>query len=812
MTARDAMALDLEAAMPAATPTIIGTSVKRTDLTAKVTGDARYVADMSHIGLLHGKTLRSKIAHAKIKRIDTSKALALPGVKAVLTHENVPRVLHAGSPHPRSASVTCDQYILDDRVRYWGEGIAVVAATTEDIAEEALGLIEVEYEPLPGLFTVEDAMRPDAVQIHDRAPGGNLVLPPVLVERGDVERGFAEADVVIEGEYEGGRPTPAYMEPNVCACEWDGNGNLTVWISTQTAFMVRGIMAEVLGLPLHKVRVLVDHMGGGFGAKQDLFQTEFLCALLAKQTRRPVRMEYTREETFLGGRTRHPFKMWLKQGFRKDGTCVAREAKIVFNSGAYGSHGPGVTIVGTNSLTSLYRCENVRLEGRCVYTNSPIAGAFRGYGCVQSYYGLDIQMDEAAEKLGIDPAELKLRNAVRTGDLAPSNHPVLGHGLEDCIRRGIAEVGWAALRKRSRAGEGVVKNGWGIGCEMHGSSAYPGIKEQGNAIVKMNEDGSVVLMTGTAGLGTGAHTALAQIVAEELGVRFDDVSVMHGDTNVVPWDIGAFASHTTYMGGRAAQMAATEVKKQLLERAAGLLDVSAAELEVCGGVISVRHATADGDALDPATPLDASGARSTPISISVRDAVSPRKGIPAAQFVGTATYYPTKSYSFAAHFVEVKVDTETGKIEVVQVVPVHEIGKVIHPVAAAGQIEGGIQQGVGHALYEDYQIDMTTGRSLNANFVDYKMPLAMDMPPIRTIILETAPDPGGPFGAKGVGEDPIVAIGPAIANAVYDAIGVRFRHYPIRPERVLQALREKAAAKSTAAAATNESATNETAT
>ena len=812
MTARDAMALDLEAAMPAATPTIIGTSVKRTDLTAKVTGDARYVADMSHIGLLHGKTLRSKIAHAKIKRIDTSKALALPGVKAVLTHENVPRVLHAGSPHPRSASVTCDQYILDDRVRYWGEGIAVVAATTEDIAEEALGLIEVEYEPLPGLFTVEDAMRPDAVQIHDRAPGGNLVLPPVLVERGDVERGFAEADVVIEGEYEGGRPTPAYMEPNVCACEWDGNGNLTVWISTQTAFMVRGIMAEVLGLPLHKVRVLVDHMGGGFGAKQDLFQTEFLCALLAKQTRRPVRMEYTREETFLGGRTRHPFKMWLKQGFRKDGTCVAREAKIVFNSGAYGSHGPGVTIVGTNSLTSLYRCENVRLEGRCVYTNSPIAGAFRGYGCVQTYYGLDIQMDEAAEKLGIDPAELKLRNAVRTGDLAPSNHPVLGHGLEDCIRRGIAEVGWAALRKRSRAGEGVVKNGWGIGCEMHGSSAYPGIKEQGNAIVKMNEDGSVVLMTGTAGLGTGAHTALAQIVAEELGVRFDDVSVMHGDTNVVPWDIGAFASHTTYMGGRAAQMAATEVKKQLLERAAGLLDVSAAELEVCGGVISVRHATADGDALDPATPLDASGARSTPISISVRDAVSPRKGIPAAQFVGTATYYPTKSYSFAAHFVEVKVDTETGKIEVVQVVPVHEIGKVIHPVAAAGQIEGGIQQGIGHALYEDYQIDMTTGRSLNANFVDYKMPLAMDMPPIRTIILETAPDPGGPFGAKGVGEDPIVAIGPAIANAVYDAIGVRFRHYPIRPERVLQALREKAAAKSTAAAATNESATNETAT
>ena len=748
--------------------TIIGTSVRRNDLLDKVTGNARYVADMSLPGLLHGKTLRSTVAHAHIRRIDTRRALALPGVKAVLTHENVPRVLHAGSPHPRSASVTCDQYILDSKVRYWGEGIAVVAATHEDIAEEALSLIDVDYDELPGLFTVEDAMRDGAPAIHDREPGGNLVLPPVRVQRGDVDAGFAAADLIVEGEYEGGRPTPAYMEPNVCMCQWDGNGNLTVWISTQTAFMVRGIMAEVLGLPLHKVRVLVDHMGGGFGAKQDLFQTEFLCALLAKQTRRPVRFEYTREETFLGGRTRHPVKIWLKQGFKKDGTITAREAKLVFNSGAYGSHGPGVTIVGTGSLTSLYRCDNVRLEGRCVYTNSPIAGAYRGYGVVQSYYALDIQMDEAAQRLGLDPAELKLKNAVRDGDIAPSEHALIGHGLEDCIRRGMAETNWAAQRQRPRDEQGPLRRGWGMGCEMHGSSAYPGIKEQGNAIVKMNEDGSVVLLTGTAGLGTGAHTALAQIVAEELGVRFEDVAVMHGDTDVVPWDIGAFASHTTYMGGRAAMMAATEVKKQLLQRAAGVLEAAVDDLRVGGGQVSVAG---------------------TDRSVSVREVVGPKKGIPAAQFVGSATYHPTKSYSFAAHFVEVEVDIETGQISVVQVVPVHEIGKVIHPVAAAGQIEGGIQQGIGHTLYEDYQIDLRTGRSLNANFVDYKMPLAMDMPPIRTIILETAPDPGGPFGAKGVGEDPIVAIGPAIANAVHDAIGVRFRHYPIKPEQVLQALR-----------------------
>jgi xanthine dehydrogenase molybdenum-binding subunit len=749
---------------------VIGHSVKRTDLLAKVTGAAQFTADMSWPGMLYGRTKRCEIAHARIKRIDASQALALPGVKAVLTHENVPRVLHAGSPHPRSASVTCDQYILDDRVRYWGEGVAAVAATSEEIAEAALDLIEVEYEPLPAVFTVEEAQQPEAPLIHDRGFGHNLVLAPQVACIGDVEQGFAAADLVIEGEYEGGRPTPAYMEPNVCACHWDGNGNLTVWSSTQTAFMVRGIMAEVLGLPLSKVRVLVDHMGGGFGAKQDLFQHEFLCALLAKQTRRPVRMEFTREETFLGGRTRHPVKIWLKQGFRKDGTLTARQAKVVFNSGAYGSHGPGVTIVGTSALVSLYRCPNVHIEGRCVYTNSPIAGAFRGYGVVQTYFALDAQMDEAAERLGLDPVELKLRNAVREGDIAPSGHAIVGHGLEDCIRHGRDLVGWPAVRRRQRD-EGVLKTGWGIGCEMHGSSAYPGIKEQGNAIVKMNEDGTAVLLTGTAGLGTGAHTALSQIVAEELGLSFDRISCIHGDTDVVPWDIGAFASHTTYMGGRAAQMAAAKVKEQLLERAARLLECQPGELEVRDNHVFVRT--------DPQRCM------------GVAQVVGARKGIPAAQLVGSATYHPTKSYSFAAHFVQVEVDTETGRIAVKQVVPVHELGKIIHPVGASGQIEGGIQQGIGHTLYEDYQIDLKTGRSLNANFVDYKMPLAMDMPVIRTVMLETAPDPGGPFGAKGVGEDPIIAVGPAIVNAVYDAIGVRFRHYPIRPEQVLQALRAK---------------------
>lgn len=753
---------------------IVGKSVKRADVIEKVTGEGKYTGDYHMPGLLYGKIKRAEIAHARIARIDVSRALAYPGVKAVLTHENVPRVLHYGSPHPRSASCTKDQYILDDRVRFWGEGVAAVAAISEEVADEALDLIDVEYEPLPGVYDIEAAQAPDAPRIHDVGPGGNLVTPPVQIERGDIERGFAEADLILEGEFEGGRPVPTYMEPNVCVADWDGSNKLTFWTSTQTSFMVRGALAEVLGLPLNKVRVLVDHMGGGFGAKQDLFQHEFLCALLAKQCRRPVKMEFTRRETFIAGRSRHPFRMRLRQGFRKDGTLVARDMKIVFESGAYGSHSPGVTNVGTASATSLYRCENVRLDGRAVYTNTPISGAYRGYGVVQTYYALDIQLDEAAEKLGIDPVEMRLKNAVREGDIAPSGHPIVGHGLEACISHGAKAFDWGGKRNnpdRSDPRNPAIRKGWGIGCEMHGSSAYPGIKEQGNATVKMNEDGSVTLLTGAAGLGTGAHTALAQIVAEELGVTFEAVSVVHGDTDVVPWDIGAFASHTTYLVGSAAKIAAAELRERVLARAAELLQEDAENLDLADGNITVRD--------NPGQ------------TITLVEAMGPSRGVPSEHLIASGSYTPTKSYSFAAHFVEVAVDTETGIIECRKVMPVHDVGKVIHPIAAQGQIEGGIQQGIGHTLTEDYVIDRTNGRSLNAGLVDYKMPLSMDMPDIETIILEAAPDPGGPWGAKGVGEDPIIAIGPAICNAVHDAIGVRFRHYPITPEDVLNGLKAR---------------------
>lgn len=751
--------------------TAIGANPIRVDGIEKVTGAAKYAADFSLPGLLYGKIKRSPYPHARVVGIDTSKALALAGVKAVLAINDVPRVKHKGAPAPRAGGLVADQYIFDEKVRYVGDGVAAVAAVSEEIAEAALNLIEIEYELLPAVFEPEEAMKPNAPKIHDTEM--NLVGPPFVLERGNVAQGLAEADYVFEAVYATGRPVPCYMEPNACVCHFDQNGKLTIWSSTQCAFMVRGILSEVLDIPLTKIRVIVEHMGGGFGAKQDLYQHEFICALLAKKTGKPVKMEYTRKETFLGGKTRHPVTVQIKHGVKKDGTLTAREVLYTANSGAYASHALGITAVGCLDIASLYRCEaHQKIAGRAVYTNNPIAGAFRGFGAVQAFFALDCHMDEIAHALGMDPVDFRLKNAVGDGDLSPSGHRVLGYGLEACLKRGAAEVNWYEARKKTATqADSRIRRGWGVGTEMHSSGAYPDIKEVSNALIKLNEDGTVNLLTGIADLGTGARTAMAQIAAEELGLPFEEIQVISGDTDATPFDIGAYGSRTTYVGGGAVKKAAADLKAQLLQLAAEKLEAAAEDLEIRNGELFVKGVPSS--------------------RISVKELIKGYDSTPAKTFVGRATHEAKVAYSFAAHFAEVEVDTETGQVQVKQVVAVHEVGKAINPIGVEGQIEGGIQQGIGHSLTEDYVVDPKMGRSLNANFVDYKMPLSMDMPPVKTIILEEYPDPTAPFGAKGVGEDPIIAIGPAIANAVYDAIGVRIRELPITPEKVLKALREQ---------------------
>jgi len=749
---------------------IIGTPQPKIDGIEKVTGSATFATDIIRPGMLHARMKRSPHAHARVLGVDTSKAMALQGVKAVLTIDDVPRVRHAGAPAPRTESLAEDQFIFDEIVRFLGDGVAAVAAENEETLEEALALIKVEYEVLPAVFDVNSALEPDAPQIHES--GNELIDPALLIEQGDIDKGFDEADYVIEQNYSTGRPSHCYMEPNVCVCKFSADNKLTIWSSTQGAFMVRGILSEVLGIPVNKIQVIVEHMGGGFGGKQDLYQHEFICALLAQKTGHTVKMEYTREECFVAGKSRHPVDIKMKHGFKQDGTLTAREVLYVSNTGAYASHGRGITAVGCHDITSLYRCDNLRIEGHSVYTNSPIAGAFRGYGAVQSYFALDCQMDEIAEMLGMDPVEFRIQNAVGDGDQGPSGYPILGNSLASCLRYGAEEVGWFERHQKTKQdGSGRFKRGWGVGTEMHTSGASPDIKEQSNAILKMNEDGTIHLLTGVADLGTGAHTVMAQIAAEELGIAVEDVRVITGDTDVMPFDNGAYASRTTFVGGGAVSRAANKIKKDLLRMAAVQLDVETSELDLANGSVFVKT--------DPSQ------------FVPLKDLVQGHEGgIPPRTLIEQGSYEPGTDYSFAAHFVEVEVDTETGKVEVKQVVAVHEIGKAINRIGVEGQIEGGIQQRIGHSLIEDLLLDPKTCRILNASFVDYKMPLAMDMPPIKTIILEENPSPEGPFGAKGVGEDPILPIGPAIANAVYDALGIRFRTLPITPEMVLKALEE----------------------
>jgi CO/xanthine dehydrogenase Mo-binding subunit len=770
---------------------VVGKRLPRVDAVDKVTGAAKYTGDYQPRGLLHAAMLRSPHAHARILSMDTDRAQRLPGVKAVFTHLDVPRSRHAGQPEPRAGSLVRDQYILDTTVRFHGDGVAAVAAASPEIAEEALGLIRVEYEVLPAVFDAYEAMLAGAPSLHGTEH--NLVIPPVIITSGDLEKGFAQADHVFEGVYTTSRHVPAFMEPYTCTVVPGGAGRLTVYSSTQAPFMVRGTLSEVLGIPMSRIRVVTEHMGGGFGAKQDLYQHEYLTALLALHTGEPVRFEFSRAETFIAGRSRHPVTVELKQGVTRDGILTARRGRYIANSGAYGSHGPGITWVGCAALGSLHRCEHVHIEGLCVYTNAPIAGAFRGYGAPQAYFALETQMDEIAEALDIDPLDLRKRNAIRPGDIGPAGTPFTNNQLPLCLDRGAARIGWQRRSVRVAtthgaaagathegapgipAGNSHTLRGIGVASQLHSATAYPETREIANAAVAVNEDGTVQLRIGSADLGTGAKTVLAQICAETLGVCYEDISVLAGDTDLVPYDLGAYASRTTYIAGGAVDQAAAEARTKLLKLASEKLGVPLEDLSVQQGLIRIKGRP---QAIVP-----------------IGQIVGAEQGTPAEQITGAACNQPLNAYSFAAQFAEVEVDTETGQVRVVRMVAVHDIGRAINPAAAEGQVEGGLHQGIGYALMEDMVIDPRTGRTLNPNFVDYKLLTSLDMPEVEVEFVETGPGVGtapgvGPYGAKGVAEDALCPTAPAITNAVFNATGVRITRLPVDPEHLLAALRK----------------------
>jgi xanthine dehydrogenase molybdenum-binding subunit len=771
---------------------VVGQSLERPDAYDKVTGGKGYPVNVKLPGMLHAKMLRSPYAHARIVSIDASRAERLPGVKAVLLPKDVPQIKFCPVffVPVQAPSMVLDFDVMNgERVRYVGQPVAAVAAITADIAEAAIDLIDVEYEELPAVFTPEEAMAEGAPQLHDEAPN-NIAKTPFF-EYGDLEKGFAEADFIFEGTYETQRVHTCYLEPRVCVVDMDRQDNVTIHVTTQHLFGTREKLAFALGIAESKVKVVKSpYIGGGFGGKLELTSMEPVAALLSKKCGRPVRLEQTRQEDFITT-TRNPIKVYLKTGVKKDGTFTARYAKSILDCGAHATHGSEVIMVhGAFGLFFNYHAPHQKWEGYTVYTNNMIGGGYRGYGAPQGSFAVESQIDEICTKLNLDPIAMRLQNARKQGEPHPFNpaFTLATYGLADCLREGAAKIGWEKARRRDKGSSGAKKRGIGLAVHpvwVSGCMGFPDIYEHSGAIVKINRDGTADLATASMDIGSGQIATLTQIAAEALGLPAGAVRMSSaGDTDNLPFDAPTHASRVTYSSGNAVKEAALSAKKRLLEVAGSMLEVSPADLEVSDGKVSVRGtpsktlsvAEIAQRAESPFVQMTAQGPQPT---------VMEEKGT----IIGLSSLAPKSNPTpCAAQFVEVEVDTETGEVAVLHAVYAHDIGRAINPKAAEGQVEGGFQQGMGYALMEHIQFDPETGSCLTTDFLDYKMPTAVEMPrKIDSIFIETD-EPTGPFGAKSLGECCVITPAPAIANAIYDAIGVRFAQLPITPEKILRGL------------------------
>ncbi len=760
---------------------VVGRNVRKVDGVKLVTGGAAFTDDVQIPGMLHGKILPSPHAHARIRRIDTSKAKALAGVHAVLTYKDVPRVPHttAGQAWPEPSPY--DTYLLDSKVRFVGDRVAAVAAESRAIAERALGLIEVEYEILPAVLDMEQAMaegvavihdEPDSTKIYDRE---HNIAGYILREIGNVDQGFAESDYIIEREYRTQRQQHCPLEPHVTICWLDADGRLVIRTSTQVPYHCRRQVAMILQIPLSRVHVVKPRIGGGFGGKQEML-LEDICGALTLATRRPVKIEFTREEEFYMARSRHPQILRMKMGVKRDGTVIASQLTVLATTGAYGSHSTTVQGNTGSKVLPLYRAPNMRFECHVVYTNTPVAGAFRGYGCPQGFFAQETLVDEIACELGMDPLEFHRHNVIRLGDTdllsaqlgeGKEGLPrlVRSCGLPQCMESAARAIGWAQKRKKFPNGHSHLRRGVGMACTMQGSG-IAGV-DWASAFLKMNEDGSFYLQVGASDVGGGADTVLSQIAAETLGVSLDKIVITSGDTDITPFDVGAYASSTTIISGGAVKKAAGKVRAQVLELASKMLDAPVDQLD-CGNNEVFTTCVCR---------------KSVSMSDLAMQAVYREK----LQIMDGASHFNTDSPPpFCATFAEVEVDTETGQVRVLHLASAVDPGTAINPMQAEGQVEGAVAQGLGYALTEELLLD-AAGRPVNPNFLDYKMFAATDMPKLTTILIETD-EPLGPYGAKSISEVPINGPAPAIANAIFHAVGVRIRKLPIRPEDVLRAL------------------------
>ncbi len=768
---------------------VVGQPEVKVDAIKLVKGNPAFTDDFEERGQLVAKVLRSPHAHARILNIDDSAARALPGVHAVIHHGNVDRIKYASGGQSYPNPKPHDQVSFDDKVRHVGDRVAAVAADTAEIAQEALQLIDVTYEVLPAVFDELAAMEPGAPVIHDEPDTEGIhdaernIVHHIRAERGDVKEALAGADAVFEQTFRVHQVQQVPIENHISVAWLDSDERLVVRTATQVPFHARRMLAPLIGREIKDVRVIKPRIGGGFGAKQEML-IEDIVAHLAIATRRPVKLELDREEEFIASRTRHPQTITFTTGLDADGNLVAQRMRLVGNTGPYGTHAQTVqTVAGLRGLTS-YNCPNKEFDCDVVYTNIPVPGAYRGYGAPQALFALESHMEDIARELGRDPIEFRRQNWVKVGDemnIAPhlgetavveeelDEYPrVMSNGIEECVAQGARAIGW----HRRHDPEYVtppdrphIRRGMGFAFCMHGT-AIPFL-DMGGCSIKINDDGSFNMLVGATDLGTGADTVLGQIAAEVLGVALDDIKVYSSDTDVTPFDTGAYASSTTYISGTAAKLAAEKVRERIKERAARLLGVS----EPCSIELRDKRAWApDGE------------------SVSMEDiALDSLHLNDQEQIMGTASHVsPDCPPPFAAQFVELELDTETGEVTVLNMVMAVDCGVAINPVTASGQVEGGLLQALGYAHCEEYAFD-DNGKMLNASLGPYKIYRADEVPGIEVFLVQTMED-SGPFGAKAVAEIPKDGLAPAMRNAILDITGVAINEIPLTPERVWSAI------------------------
>ena len=754
---------------------VIGKRVPKVDVWGKVTGETRYTDDLQLPRMAFGKLLRSPHPHALIKRIDTSGAKALPGVYAVITGHDLPPVKFGILPVSQDEEALCTE-----KVRYVGDAVAAVAAVDEETAERACRLIDVEYEPLPALMSVEESLSHPEVRIHEYGHGPNIQRL-ISLQFGDVEAAFAKADLVLEDVFFYQGNNHLAMEQHAALASWGPDGKLTLWSSTQTPHYVHRLLAKILDLPMAHIRVVVPAVGGGFGGKLDPFSHEVAACRLSQLAGRPVKIALTREEVFYTHRGRHPTLMWLKTGFSKDGDILGCHLKTCLDGGAYGSYGVASSFYtgAINSVT--YKMPVYRFEGARVFTNKPACGPKRGHGTPQPRFALECQIDKAAEQLGLDPAAMRRRIVAEPFTKTANHFTVTTIGLKECIDKVVEASDW----RRKWSGwqkVGGKRRGIGFACSAFvtgaGESIYWNEMPHSGVIVRADRGGGVAVLCGATDIGQGSDSILTYLVAEALGIEPKDIRVHTADTDLTPVDLGSYSSRVTLMCGRAAMQAAERLREVMTKAVARKLEVAPEDIVFRDRRVGTRDDWENALTFVQAVEL----AEAMHGVLAFAGAYAPPKRVPGYRGAGVG---PSPCYSYTACAVELEVDEETGEITLHDVWIAHDVGRALNPSLVEGQVEGSVYMAIGEALMEEQVF--RKGVHKTPSMLDYKSPTSLDMPEVHTILVETH-DPEGPYGAKEAGQGPLLPVMPAIANAVYNVTGVRIDETPITAEKILKGL------------------------